>query len=158
MILSDTEAAKDNLIQAKVLQATYANRHRRQDFVLNVGNCVMLSTFHRRRDYKNGDKSHVTKFMPRFDGPFLVTGANPELSSYTLDIPNSPAKFNTFHISELRPFIANDSDLFPSRDHPRPGPILTEDGLEEHFIDRIIDQRHPRLWLPISSSLGRLRA
>ncbi len=33
MILSDTEAAKDNLIQAKVLQATYANHHRRQDFV-----------------------------------------------------------------------------------------------------------------------------
>lgn len=99
----------------------------------------MLSTFHRQHDYKNGDKARIAKFMPRFDGSFMMTASNPELSSYTLNIPNSPTKFNTFHVSELRPFIPNDSDLFPSRDHPCPGPILTKDGLEEHFIDRIID-------------------
>ncbi|PBK65753.1 hypothetical protein ARMSODRAFT_978194 [Armillaria solidipes] len=50
-------------------------------------------------------------------------------------MPNSPACFNTFHISELRKFIPNDKDLFPSRDHPSPGPVVTEDGLEEHVED-----------------------
>ncbi len=45
-----------------------------------------------------------------------------------------------FHVSELRRFIPNDKDLFPSRDHPRPGPIVTEDGLEEHVIDCILDE------------------
>ncbi len=77
--------------------------------------------------------------MPRYDGPYTVTHSNPLLSSYTLDIPNSPAKFNNFHISELRAFVPNDSSLFPSREHPRPGLILTEDGLE-HLIDHIVDE------------------
>ncbi len=126
-ILDDTESTKDNLIKAKVLQATYVNCHCKQDFTLNVRNCVLLCTFHHQYDYKNSDKNCIAKFMPRFDSPFLVTGSNPNLSWYTLEIPNSPAKFNTFHVSELRPFIANDLDLFPSQEHPHPGPILTED-------------------------------
>lgn len=36
-LLSDTESTKDNLIYAKVTQASYANRHRKQDFTLHVG-------------------------------------------------------------------------------------------------------------------------
>jgi hypothetical protein len=58
-----------------------------------------------------------------------------------LELPNSPNIFPTFHASELKRFVPNDSELFPSREHPRPGPVLTEDGLEEFTIDRIIDQR-----------------
>lgn len=139
-LLDDTASARDNLILAKVAQASYANRSRKSDFEINVGDRVMLSTFHRRQDYKNGDKNHVAKFMPRYDGPYTVTHANSSLSLYTLDIPNSLAKFNTFHISELRAFVPNDSSLFLSHEHPRPGPVLTEDGLEEHLIDRIVDE------------------
>ncbi len=140
-LLDDTASAKDNLIQANVAQASYANRSRKSDFEIGVGDRVMLSTFHRRRDYKNGDKNRMAKFMPRYDGPYTVTHSNPSLSLYTLDIPNSPAKFNTFHISELRAFVPNNSSLFPSHEHPRPGPVLTEDGLKEHLIDHIVDER-----------------
>ncbi len=46
-LLDDTASAKDNLIQAKVAQALYANRSRKSDFEISVGDCVMLSTFHR---------------------------------------------------------------------------------------------------------------
>ncbi len=139
-LLEDTEITKDKLLQSKVTQATYANKKPKSDFEIVVGDRVMLSMFHCRCNYKNGDKNCVANFMPRFDGPYVITHANANLSSYTLDIPNSLAKFNTCHISELCVFIPNDSSLFPSCDHPCPGPILTEDGLEEHLINRIIDE------------------
>lgn len=140
-MLLDTQTAADNLIHAKVNQAHQANHHCSADFCLLVGDCVLLNMYHRRHDYAQGKSGRVAKFMPRFDGPYLVTYSNPELSSYTLDIPNSPSCFNTFHISELHKFIPNDKDLFPSRDHPRPGPDVTEEGLEEHVIDCILDER-----------------
>ena len=34
--------------------------------------------------------------------------------------------------------------MFPNREHPRPGPVVTEDGLEEHIIDRILDMKKVR--------------
>ncbi len=139
-LLDDTEIAKDTLLQSKVAQASYTNKKHKSDFEIAVGDCIMLSMFHRHHDFKNGDKNRVVKFMPRFDGPYVVTHANADLFSYTVDILNSPAKFNTFHISELCTFVPNDSVLFPSCDHPQLGPVLTEDGLEEHLIDHIIDE------------------
>ncbi|KDQ23945.1 hypothetical protein PLEOSDRAFT_1017048, partial [Pleurotus ostreatus PC15] len=63
------------------------------------------------------------KFMPRFDGPYEILHANPEKSSYTLNMPNTDKFFPTFHSSHLRPFIANDSNLFPSRKLERPAPV-----------------------------------
>ncbi len=40
--------------------------------------------------------------------------------------------FPTFHAFLLKPFYPNDDTLFPSRAHPSPGPIVTEDGVEEY--------------------------
>ncbi len=140
-LLLDTQTAADNLIRAKVDQAHQANCHRSADFCPIVGDRVLLNMFHRHRDYAQGGSGRVAKFMPHYDGPYLVTHANPDLLSYTLDIPNSPARFNTFHISELRKFIPNDKDLFPSCDHPSPGPVVTEEGLEEHVIEHILDEQ-----------------
>ncbi len=79
--------------------------------------------------------------MPRFDGPYLVIHANPNLSSYTIEMPNSPNVFPTFHASQLKRFITNDPSLYPSREHQPPGPIVTIDSIEEFYIKRIINQR-----------------
>ena len=49
--------------------------------------------------------------------------------------------FPTFHSSEVKLHIANNTNLFPNRDHPQPGPVLTTNGLEEHKIDSILDSR-----------------
>jgi hypothetical protein len=46
-----------------------------------------------------------------------------------------------FHSSLLRPCIENDNELFPSRALERPGPIVTEDGEAEYYINQIIDER-----------------
>ncbi|KAG1787419.1 uncharacterized protein HD556DRAFT_1216023, partial [Suillus plorans] len=79
------------------------------------------------------------KFMPRFNGPYTILETHPETLTYTLDLPNSPNIFPTFHSSQLRPYHATDKELFPLRDFPRPGPVVTEDGQMENFIEKIMD-------------------
>jgi hypothetical protein len=71
----------------------------------------------------------------------VAYSANPSKSSYTLDLPNEPDHFPTFHASLLRKFHPNDDNLFPSRKLAQPGPVITEDGAKEWLIDRIIDER-----------------
>lgn len=79
--------------------------------------------------------------MPHFDGPYIVLDAHPETSSYTLELPNSPNTFPTFHSSVLKAWNANNPTLFPHRNHPRPQPVVTPDGVEEFFVDKIVDER-----------------
>lgn len=137
----DVDEAQDNLLLAKVSQAIQADRHRGPDPSFQVGDYVMLNTLHRRRAYAQAGDQRVAKFMPRWDGKYKVIRAFPESSSYTLHLPQSPNVFPTFHASELRPYNANDPSLFPSREHPRPAPVVTPDGQEEWLVDKIVDQR-----------------
>ena len=48
--------------------------------------------------------------------------------------------FLTFY-TFLRSFIQNDASLFPDYEHPKPGPVVTEDGIEEWKVDSIIDRQ-----------------
>ena len=142
--------AQDNLLMAKISQASTANTHCSPSPSFWVSDCVMLATKNRCRDYIQKNDKHVAKFMPRFNGPYTILEAHPQSSTYTLDLPNSPNIYPTFHASQLRPFIPNDPNLFPSREHPRPGPVMTKDGSEECFIDRILDEHcvgHGRQYL-----------
>ena len=134
-IKRDVIEAQDNLLAAKISQAEFANRHRGDEVVHAVGDCVMLSTEHRRREYLQKHDGCVAKFMPRSDGPFLVTKAYPEKSSYTLELPNELNCFMTFHASHLCKYIPNDDIAFPSRALAHPGPIITPTGKEEWLID-----------------------
>ena len=79
--------------------------------------------------------------MPRYDGPYTIIDTNKEHSTVTIELPNAPNIFPTFHTSEIMPFIENDASLFPSRTFEEPPPILTPEGSEEFFIDKILDQR-----------------
>lgn len=106
--------AKDNLLMAKVRQASAHNRHRRLIFPFRSGDRVVLSTAHQRHEYKSDDNKQVAKFMPRFDGPYNVLKAHPEGSSYTLQLLPSSKAHPTFHVSHLWPHIVNDNELFPS--------------------------------------------
>jgi len=137
----DTMQAQDNLLAAKVAQAEFANRRRTNEVVFTEGERVLLSTKHRRREYMQSHSDRVTKFMPRFDGPFEVIRAHLETSDYTLLLPNEPNRFPTFHSSLLRKYNPNDYELFPSCSLPQPGPVITPDGQEEWVIRDIIDER-----------------
>ena len=136
-LTNDIADTKDNLIQAKAIQATYANRLCSQEVVYQPGDKVMLSTFHRRRDFKQKGDDHVAKFFPRWDGPYTITNAHPETSSYTLN-NNSPYPY---YASELKLYHQNDPILFPNRKLPKPGPVLTPDGMQEHEIEQILDMQ-----------------
>jgi len=48
----DIAKAKDNLMQAKVFQAHFANKHRSAETPFKIGNKVMLSTLHGRQEFK----------------------------------------------------------------------------------------------------------
>jgi hypothetical protein len=101
----------------------------------------MLSTENRRCNYKRKGKTRVAKFMPRNDGPYTITHAFPECSEYTLKLPNNPNTFPGFHAHLLKRYIPNDPLLFPDQEPARPRPIVTEDGTEEWYIDKIVDAR-----------------
>ena len=113
---------QDNLFTAKVSQAHQANRHRGPEI---VGDRVMLSTFHRHQEYRKKEDERAAKFFPRWDGPYTVVEARPQTSNYMLDMAGHYSIYPTYHPSELKRHIANDPELFPNRDHPRPGPVLT---------------------------------
>lgn len=142
-IQHDMWEAQDNMIKAKVSQALQANKHRLQEFPFKVGQRVRLSTLHRRRDYKSKDEKRVVKFMPRFDGPYEISGVNQKHSTVTLILPRSPDVFPVFHTSEVLPYIENDESLFPSRNLHAPEPINVNDNLE-HYVDKILDERKSR--------------
>ena len=138
----DTAEAKDNLFATKVAQSEFANRHCSPEIPFTVGNKVLLSTTNRRREYMQAKSGRVAKFMPRFDSPFTITHAHPQTSTYTLELPNEPNRFPTFHSSQIRPFIENNNELFQARKLTQPGPVLTLEGQEEWLIRDIIDERN----------------
>ena len=132
--------AQDNLITAKITQAHTENHHRQNVFPFRTGERVVLSTAHRRHEYKSGQSKRVAKFMPRYDGPYTILSTNEKHSTVTLDLPHAKNAFPVFHTSEISPFKENDDTLFPERALRPPEPILI-DGEEEYFIDKIVDER-----------------
>jgi hypothetical protein len=137
---TDIEDAKDSLIASKIQQAFHANKKRNPDKNYKVGEKVMLTTLHRRKEYLNGDKDRVAKFLPRFDGPYSIVDVHPLFSTYELDMPNKRL-FPVFHASELKRHVPNDDILFPSRKFKKPGPIVTEFREEEWGVEKIVDER-----------------
>ncbi|KIM88040.1 hypothetical protein PILCRDRAFT_62841, partial [Piloderma croceum F 1598] len=79
------------------------------------------------------------KFFPRYDSPYTVIDVHPENSNYTLELPNSPNIFPTFHSSELKPHFTNDCSLFPSHEMAKPQPVITNQGIKEYLVQDIID-------------------
>jgi hypothetical protein len=138
---TDVADAHDALLATRITQAHTTNTHRNEDPAFQISNFVYLSTAHRRRKYLNGNNKRVAKFMPWFDGPYTVVSANPESSTYTLDLPDHTNIYPTFHVSELKHHVPNNAELYPSRELQRPSPIVTQSGSEEWEIDTILDQR-----------------
>ena len=136
----DVADARDNLMLAKISQSHFANPKRNDPPTFSIGDKVILSTLHRRKDYKSQKHHRAAKFMPRYDGPYQIIDVHPEASTVTLEMPNAPNLFPTFHISNIKPWFPNDDEKFPSRTLEQPGPIDVN-GQEEFLVDSIIDHR-----------------
>jgi hypothetical protein len=137
----DVMEAQDNLVTAKAAQSYHTNKHRSSELQLQVGDRVMLSTKHRCCEYMQKASGRAAKFMPHFDGPYTILEAHPDTSTYTLDLPNLPNIFPTFCASQLRRYTQNDTKLFPRCELPQPGPVVTQDGQLENFIEQIFNER-----------------
>ena len=55
-------------------------------------------------------------------------------------MPNAPNLFPTFHVSNVKPYLSNDNDKYPTRTLEQPGPIDVN-GAEEFEVNSIIDYR-----------------
>src|ERR1700690_150793 len=77
-VRTDIMEAQDNLLQAKIFQEHFANTNRGEEFIYQVGDMVMLSTFNRRREYRKKGEKRAAKFFPRWDGPYKVTAPHQE--------------------------------------------------------------------------------
>ena len=77
--------------------------------------------------------------MPCFDRPYTITDTDEENSTVTLDLPNSTNIYPTFHTSQVISYIESDTEKFLSWHFEEPDPIITEEGNEEQYIDRILD-------------------
>ena len=78
--------------------------------------------------------------MPRFDGPYLIINTHPEASTITLNMPNTPNLFPTFHISNVKPWYPNDNTKYPSCLLEQPGPIDVNRS-EEFLVNTILDHK-----------------
>lgn len=140
-IQRNVQGAQDALTAAKTRQAHHANAHRGPEDVYRLGDMVMLSTKNRRREYTKKNEKRSAKFFPRNDGPYQIVDAHPEKSEYTLLLPGSSKAYPGFHASLLTRHVPNDAELFPSRELPRPGPVVTVDGQDEWAIEKIVDEK-----------------
>ena len=143
----DVMEVQDNLLAAKISQLEFTNWHWSAEDVFLPGDKVMLSTENHHCEYMQAKSGQVTKFMPCFNRPFVVTKANPSKLVYTLELLNEPNHFATFHASLLWWHVPNNDNLFPSHALPCPGPVVTTDGEEEWHIKKILDKRmHGKGW------------
>lgn len=136
----DVSEAQENLPVAKVAQAIQANKHCGPEPHFCISDYIMLNTHNHHREYQQKNDGQTAKLMPHWDRKYKVVRTFPDTSIYSIKMPNSPLMYSTFYASELHPYRLNNATLFPSRELPQPGPVITPDGTEEWLVDAIIDE------------------
>ena len=136
--LQNVAAAHDAIIEARTFQTFYSNQKREEEFKLNKGDLVYLSTKN-----LNLPKNRTRKLCPKYIGPYKVSEANPDKSTYSLELPMALQERRihpTFHASLLKPHYPSSDSAFPNRLQPEPYDFgVTED--HEWFVDEIIGHR-----------------
>jgi hypothetical protein len=132
-------AAIDAMRAAQAQQQAHANKHRRH-VTFAVGDQVLLSTAN--LDLRLPGQSF--KLMPRWSGPFPVTQVISD-TAYKLQLPDEWLQHrmhDVFHVSLLRPYRANDPEVFPDREViDRPPPVLVAPGDETFEVEAIVGKR-----------------
>lgn len=151
--LEHLQEAHDAIIEARVFQATNANKLRRDEPQIAKGDLVYLSTAN-----LNLPKGRASKLCPKYIGPYRVVEAEASTSNYTLELPTALTKRRIhpkFHVSLLKPFVPNDDLLFPNRATPEPYDFGAADDTE-WFVDEVVghEWKGKKLQLQVRWSLG----
>ena len=129
--------ARENILKAQEAQKCQSDKHR-QSHKFKEGDLVLLNN----KNLRTPDES--AKLRLRFIGPFrIVKQMSPD--NFKLDLPDNLRIHNNFHVNLLKPYIPNDSALFPNQTVSPPEPIQMI-GHVEYEVERIIDirRRHRR--------------
>ena len=135
-----------SLVPSLVLSSCY--HQRRYVFLFISKSCILRVPAITNEEYTLVYFSSVLLCVPLPSGNWFSSYdttdptksfAHPDSSVYTLDLPRHMNIFPTFHVSLLKLWKANDPTLFATREHARPGPIVTEDRIEEWKVESIID-------------------
>lgn len=70
---------------------------------------------------------------------YEIVEVNADASTVTLNMPTSGV-YPTFHTSLVKPYVANNDALFPSKAKKAVETVMV-DGEEEFFVDKIVDER-----------------
>lgn len=111
---ANLQRAHDAIIESRVNQTYYANKKRRDAPEYSKGQYVYLSTKN-----LNLPKGRATKLLPKYVGPYKITGVWPKESVCELQLPDELVKRRIhprFHMNLLRPYIENNDTVFPGRD------------------------------------------
>ncbi|KAF7338356.1 Retrovirus-related Pol polyprotein from transposon 412 [Mycena venus] len=133
--LANIALAHDAIIEARVRGTHQSNKGRSVEIPYELGDLVYLSTKN-----LNLPKGRARKLAPKFIGPYKITAARPETSTYTLELSADLTKRRihpTFHGSLLRAHEPNDETIFPSREAQRYYDF-GQPANQEWFIDTII--------------------
>jgi hypothetical protein len=121
---------KARLVEAQERQKRNANKSRKQNLNISVGDKVWLL----RRNLKIRRPSDKLDY--RRLGPFCVSKQVNEVA-YRLDLPSSMKIHLVFHVSLLEPYRES---TIPGR-LPAPPPLIEINGEEEFEVSKIIDSR-----------------
>lgn len=123
--------ASNAIAFAQARQARYYDmRHEAKEF--KVGDDVMLSL----RDFRvPGIQGN--KIGPKRIGPFKVLKRHGKLA-YELELPAAYRIHPVVNIAKLEPASPD------SHRHSRPPPLISEEGVDEYEVNRILDQRYVR--------------
>ena len=127
--------AHDTILEHRVMQMHYSNKHRRPSVIYHENNMEYLST-------KNLalPKGWARKPMPRFLGPYKVLKAMNDSSNVTLELPPELKDRRippTFHTNLVRPYVKNNEILFPKRE-ARSYYDFGNNDEQEWFVDKIL--------------------
>jgi hypothetical protein len=93
---------------------------------------VLLSTRHLRLPLGS---TRVKKFASRWIGSFKVLASVADGRAYKLELPTTTPLHPTFHVSLLKPYVAN---LHPSRSSTPPTLDLFDDGHEKWEVESVL--------------------
>ncbi|GJP39105.1 hypothetical protein CLOM_g23495, partial [Closterium sp. NIES-68] len=110
LFVEELQTARDKVVdlirKANAIARRYADLHRR-DITMATGQLVLLDT-------KNLQLPLPTKLRPRFCGPFKIVKMVTPVTAQ-LRLPDDWRIHNKFHVSLLRPFVPDTSDIARQR-------------------------------------------
>ena len=123
------------ILEHRVMQMHYSNKHRRPSVIYHENDMVYLSTMNLALP-----KGRARKLMPRFLGPYKVLKAMNDSSNVTLELPPELKDMRispTFHTNLVQPYVKNNDILFPKRE-ARSYYDFGNNDEQEWFVDEIL--------------------